>query len=87
MRYATAPIAPADVFYVVETAGGARKREHQTRSALYETRSQAEAERGRLTRANPGKVYSVWKHTTHIEPPEWLSDVIMADGTVIRASR
>lgn len=79
--------APADVFYVVETAGSARKREHQTRSVLYETRSQAEAERARLTQANPTKTYSVWKHTTHIEPPEWLSDVVMADGSVIHAPR
>mgnify|MGYP003581254431 CR=1 FL=1 len=80
-------MAPADVFYVVGCVGPARKREHRTSSLLYETRSQAEAERARLSHANPTKNYSVWKHTTHIEPPEWLSDVVMADGTVIHPPR
>jgi hypothetical protein len=75
------------VFYVVETSGSARKREHQTCSLLYETRPQAEAERAQLMEAHPGKIYSVWKHTTHIEPAVWLADVVMADGSVLRAPR
>jgi hypothetical protein len=79
--------APCEVFYVVETSRSARKREHQTCSVLYETRPQAEAQRVRLTTANPGKIYNVWKHTTHIEPAVWLSDVVMADGSVLQAPR
>jgi hypothetical protein len=85
---ATASVmAPSEVFYVVETWSSARKREHQTCSVLYETRPQAEAERARLTQANPGRIYNVWKHTTHIEPPLWLMDVVMADGSVLQAPR
>jgi len=79
--------APSDVFYVVESVGTARRREHRTSSPLYETRPQAEAEGARLRQANPAKDYSVWMRTTHIEPPQWLFDVVMADGTVIPAAR
>ena len=79
--------APCEVFYVVETSGSATKREHQTCSVLYETRPQAEAQRVRLAAANPDKIYNVWKHTTHIEPAVWLSDVVMADGSVLQAPR
>jgi hypothetical protein len=77
--------APCEVFYVVETSSSARKREHRTCSVLYETRPQAEAQRVRLTRDNPGKIYNVWKQTTHIEPAVWLLDVVMADGSVLHA--
>jgi hypothetical protein len=80
-------MAPCEVFYVVETSGSARQREHQACSVLYETRAQAEAQRAQLTGANPGKIYNVWKHTTHIEPAVWLMDVVMADGSVLQAPR
>jgi hypothetical protein len=86
-KAAASAIAPSEVFYVVETSGSARKRMHQTCSLLYETRPQAEAQRAQLTEANPGKIYSVWKHTSHIEPAVWLSDVVMADGSVVSAPR
>lgn len=79
--------APADVFYVVESVGPAGKREHRMSSVLYETRLQAEAELARLLKANLTGVYKVWQRTTHIEPVAWLSDVIMANGTVIHAVR
>jgi hypothetical protein len=79
--------APCEVFYVVETSGSVRKRQHHTSSLLYETRPQAETERRQLMEANPGKIYSVWKHTTYIEPAVWLADVEMADGSVLQAPR
>ena len=28
--------------------------------------------------------FSIWKATTYIEPAEWLYDVVVADGSVIR---
>lgn len=85
---ATASVmAPCEVFYVVETSISSRKHEHRTCSVLYETRPQAEAQRARLTEANPGKIYNVWKHTTHIEPAVWLLDVVMADGSILEAPR
>lgn len=28
--------------------------------------------------------YSIWKATTYVEPAEWLYDVVVADGSVIR---
>lgn len=79
--------SPSEVFYVVEKVGSARKREQRTSSPLYETRSQAESERTRLHQAHPMKEYSVCMHTTHVQPAQWLSDVVMADGTVIPALR
>jgi hypothetical protein len=33
----------------------------------------------------PGSgTYSIWKATTYVEPAEWLYDVVVADGSVIR---
>ncbi len=78
--------APADVFYVVQSSGTVGKRDHRVVSLLYETRPQADAELARIRSEKKSGVLSVWTRTTHIEPPQWLSDVVMADGTVIRAS-
>ncbi len=81
------PAAPLDVFYVVETTGQVSgKRHHRVRSLLFETPFQANTERTRLQIANARSTFSVWKGTTYIEPAEWSYDVVMADGTVIRAT-
>jgi hypothetical protein len=32
-------------------------------------------------------VLSVWARSSATEPPEWLSDVILSDGTIVRAPR
>ena len=79
--------APADVYYVVRSSGITGKRDHQVISPLYETRPQAEAELARLRNVKKRGVLSVWMRTAQEEPPQWLSDVIMADGTVIHASK
>jgi hypothetical protein len=52
---------------------------------LYETRWQADAELARLRAAKTKGVLSVWMRTAQEEPAQWLSDVVMADGTVIHA--
>jgi hypothetical protein len=80
-------MAPADVYYVVQSSGKVGRRDHQMVSALYETRPQADAELARLRGEKKGVVLSVWMRTTHVEPAQWLSDVIMADGTIIPAPR
>jgi hypothetical protein len=79
--------APPDVYYVVESSGKVGKRDHHVISPLYETRSQADEELGRLRAERKKGVLSVWMRTTYCEPPQWLSDVLMADGTVIRAPK
>lgn len=86
MRAEHHPAAPLDVFYVVETTGQVSgERHHRVRSLLFETPSQANKERTRLQKASAHGTFSVWKGTTYIEPAEWSYDVVMADGTVIRA--
>lgn len=78
--------APPDVYYVVQTVGEAvGERQHCVSSSLYETPSQAHAELTRLVTANAGCAYSVWKGSTYIEPARWAYDVVLADGTVLRA--
>ena len=78
--------APADVYYVVETSDSAvGEPQHRAASSLYETRSQAQAELTRLVALNDGKAYSVWKGSTYIEPARWAHDVVLKDGTVLRA--
>ena len=38
-----------------------------------------------LQTGSPGTgTYSIWKATTYVEPAEWLYDVVVADGSVIR---
>jgi hypothetical protein len=80
------PSAPLDVFYVVQTTAGLiGKRHHLVCPPLYETRRQAQIELMLLQTASPGSgTYSIWKATTYVEPAEWLYDVVVADGTVIR---
>ena len=82
-------VAPLEVFYVVQTTGKViGKRHHSVRSLLYETRHQAQAELLQLRAANAGAdTYDIWKSTTYIEPAEWMSDVVMDDGTMIRPNR
>jgi hypothetical protein len=81
------PEAPADVYYVVQSSGVAGRRDHQMISPLYETRPQADAELARLRDLKRSGVLSVWMRSAQDEPPQWLSDVIMADGTVIHAPK
>jgi hypothetical protein len=74
---------PADVFYVVQSAGALGRREHRLASVLYETRLHAHNELARLSAAaHPGD-YAIWKSTTYIEPPHWGHAVMRADGTMV----
>jgi hypothetical protein len=84
---AASPEAPCDVYYVVQTLGTKLgEPENRLSSALYETRSQAQAELTRLTGVHPGRAYSVWKGATYIQPARWAHDVVLIDGTVLRAN-
>ena len=86
MRIVIPQHAPADVYYVVETSGNIPgERWHRAASSLYEIRSQAQSELTRLLATNDGKAYSVWKGSTYIEPARWAHDVVLEDGTVLRA--
>ena len=76
---------PADVFYVVQSTGAPGRREHRLSSVLYEARPHARAELVRLSAVHPGD-YTVWKGTTHIEPPLWGHTVMLADGTLVPPS-
>ena len=80
------PAAPLEIYYVVQTtAGVVGKRQHRVRPPLYETRYQAQIELMHLEAASCGSgTFSIWKATTYIEPAEWLYDVVVADGSVIR---
>src|SRR5512141_1298579 len=79
--------APPDVYYVVQTLGTIiGERQHHLSSALYETPSQAHTELARISTANAGNAYSVWKGSTYIEPARWGYDVVLADGTVLHPS-
>jgi hypothetical protein len=81
------PSVPLDVFYVVQTSSGAvGNRQHRVCPPLYEMRRQAEVKLTHLQTAASGRgTYSIWKATTYVEPAEWLYDVVVADGSVIRA--
>ena len=78
--------APLEVFYVVQTTGDAiGKRHHRVCPPLYETRHQARIELMHLQAAGTGDgTLSIWKATTYVEPAEWLYDVVVADGSVVR---
>lgn len=80
------PTAPLEIFYVVRTTAGViGKRHHRVCPPLYETRHQAQIELVHLQTDGPcGGTYSIWKATTYVEPAEWLYDVVVAEGTVIR---
>jgi hypothetical protein len=79
---------PLEVFYVVRTTGRAiGKRHHQICPPMYETPRQAQMQLVHLQEAAAASdIYSVWKATTYVEPAEWLYDVVVADGSVIRAA-
>lgn len=77
--------APLDVFYVVQTTAGlVGKRHHRVCPPLYETRRQAQINLVHLQRTDSGGTYSIWKAATYVELAEWLYDVVVADGSVIR---
>ena len=77
---------PLEVFYVVQTTGDVvGRRHHRVRPPLYETRHQARIELMHLQAAGTGDgTLSIWKATTYVEPAEWLYDVVIADGSVVR---
>lgn len=77
--------APNDVYYVVHSSGTVGKRDHEVTSPLYETRWQADRELVRLRAQTKTGVFSVRMRTSPSVPAEWLSDVIMSDGSVVRA--
>ena len=77
------PATPTEVFYVVQSTGSLGERNHCLRSALYETRPQAETELVRLRDAESAGQYGVWKSVTYIEPAEWRHRVVRSDGTLI----
>jgi hypothetical protein len=80
----SAPAAPPEeVFYVVQSTGILGERDHRLRSALYETRPQADRELARLRHADSAGSYGVWKSVTYIEPAEWLHRVVRSDGSLI----
>lgn len=80
------PTVPLEVYYIVQTTGGiVGKRQHRVHPPLYEMRSQAQIELMHVQAACPGSgTYSIWKATTYVEPAEWLYDVVVADGSLIR---
>jgi hypothetical protein len=79
---------PLEVFYVVQTTGDIiGRRHHRVCPPLYETRHQAHIELLHLRAAGAGRgTYSIWKAATYVEPAEWLYDVVIADGSVVRLS-
>jgi hypothetical protein len=80
-------VAPPDVYYVVQSTGTAGRRDHEVVSPLYETRWQADAELARLRAGKMKGALSVWMRTAQKEPPQWLSDVVLADGRVLHAPK
>jgi len=72
---------------VIQTSDGPfGNRHHRVRSPLFEVLRDAQATAARLSTAGSGgDSYSVWKSTTYREPTQWLYDVVMADGTVVRS--
>lgn len=77
---------PLEVFYVVQTTGDViGRRHHRVCPPLYETRRQAHIELMHLQAAGTGGgTLGIWKATTYVEPAEWLYDVVIADGSVVR---
>jgi hypothetical protein len=81
------PTVPLEVYYIVQTTSGViGKRPHRVQHpSLYERRSRAQLELMHLQTACPGGgTYSIWKATTYVAPAEWLYDVVVADGSLIR---
>jgi hypothetical protein len=79
---------PLEVFYVVQTTSGAiGRRQHRICPPLYETPRQAQMQLTHLRgAAATSGTYSVWRSTTYVEPADWLYDVVVADGSIIRAA-
>ena len=77
---------PLEVFYVVQTTGDViGRRHHRVCPPLYEARHQARIELMHLQAASTGcGTLSVLKATTYVEPAEWLYDVVIADGSLVR---
>jgi hypothetical protein len=82
----SSPPAPLEVFYVVQTTAGLNGKRHRlVCPPLYEIRRQAQIDLMLFQTASSGSgTYSIWKATTYAEPAEWLYDVVVADGSVIR---
>lgn len=78
--------APSGVFYVVQaTAGAIGKRHRRVRAPLYETRHRAQIELIYLETSRSGNgTRSIWKARRYVQPAEWLYDVVVADGSVVR---
>jgi hypothetical protein len=78
--------APLEVFYVVQTTGDViGSRRHRLCPPLYESAHQAQIELMKRQAAASGKeTYSVWKAVTYVEPADWLYDIVVADGSIIR---
>jgi len=77
--------APLEVYYVVQTTAGViGQRHHRVHPPLHKPRRQAQIELLHLQAACSGGTYSIWKTTAYVELNEWLCDVVVADGAVIR---
>ncbi len=71
------PSVPLEVFYLVQTSSGAVGKRHN--------RVRPQVELVHLQTASSGRgTSSIWKATTYVEPAEWLYDVVVANGSVIR---
>jgi hypothetical protein len=79
--------APNEVYFVVRSSGIVGRRDHEVISPLYETRWQAAKELARLRSGMKRGVLSVHARSSAGQPPEWLSDVVLSDGTIVRAPR
>lgn len=86
MRTDNHPSVPLEVFYVVQTSSDTIGKRHcRVRPPSYEKRHQAQIELIHLQTASSGRgTYSIWKATAYLEPAEWLYDVVVANGSVIR---
>jgi len=80
---------PLETFYVVQTTAGIiGKRHHRACPPVYEKRQRPQIELLHLQAMGAGGgTYSIWKATTYLEPAEWLYDVIVSDGSLIRIKR
>ena len=77
---------PLEVFYVVQTTGDViGRRHHRVWPPLHEMGRPARIELIHLQAAGHGSgTYSIWKATTYIEPTEWIYDVVIVDGSIVR---
>jgi hypothetical protein len=74
MPHRLRPCTPVDVYFDVQSCARLGERTHKVISPLFETRSRAHAALTRLRSERKDKVLSVRKHTTQVEPAEWLAD-------------